>query len=205
MHWGGWIVSYNKMLEILAGKNPRSDQGTYINTMEISFCVLHYTALTHWDWVLHICISKLTTISLDNGLSPDRHQAIIWTNAGILLIGPLGTKISEILIEIHTFLFKKMHLIITSGKGQPFCIGLNILTHWHQAITWINLHSSAKVHGTFTIGNVQDIYLPIITHIRLQSQFSVLLFFPDNSFCFIHNFVLAINICIWHYSMHSSS
>ena len=142
MHWGGWIVSYNKMLEILAGKNPRSDQGTYINTMEISFCVLHYTAVPHWGWVLHICIRKLTIISSDNGLSPDRHQAIISTNAGILLIGPLGTNISEILIEIHTFLFKKMHLIITSGKGQPFCIGLNMLTHWHQAITWINLHSS---------------------------------------------------------------
>ena len=31
----------------------------------------------------------------DNGLSPDRRQVIIWTNAGILLIGPLGTNFSE--------------------------------------------------------------------------------------------------------------
>ena len=38
------------------------------------------------------------------------HQAIIWTDAGILLIGPLGTNFSEILIEIHTFSFKKKHL-----------------------------------------------------------------------------------------------
>ena len=31
-----------------------------------------------------------------------RRQAIIWTNVGILLTGPLGTNLSEILIEIHT-------------------------------------------------------------------------------------------------------
>ena len=55
----------------------------------------------------HICVSKLTIIGSDNGLSPDRRQAIIWTNAEILLIGPLGTNFSEILIEIITFSFKK--------------------------------------------------------------------------------------------------
>ena len=63
--------------------------------------------LTHWGRVTHICVSKLTIIGSDNGLSPDRRQAIIWTNAGILLIEPLGTNFSEILIEILTFSFKK--------------------------------------------------------------------------------------------------
>ena len=48
----------------------------------------------------HICVNKLTIIGSDNGLSPGRRQAIIWTNAGILLIGPLGTNFPEILIEI---------------------------------------------------------------------------------------------------------
>ena len=46
--------------------------------------------LTHWRRVTHICVNKLTTIVSDNGLSPGRCQAIIWTNAGILLIWPLG-------------------------------------------------------------------------------------------------------------------
>ena len=64
----------------------------------------------------HICISKLTIIGSDNGLSPGLRQAIILTNAEILLIGPLGTKFSEILIEIHTFSFKKLHLKMSSGK-----------------------------------------------------------------------------------------
>ena len=56
--------------------------------------------LTHWGPVTHICVNKLTIIGSDNGLSPGRRQAIIWTNAGIVLIGRLGTNVSEILIEI---------------------------------------------------------------------------------------------------------
>ena len=36
-------------------------------------------------------------------LSPGRRQAIIWINVLILLIGPLGTNFSEILIEILVF------------------------------------------------------------------------------------------------------
>ena len=32
---------------------------------------------------MHICISKLTNIGSDNGLSPGQRQTIIWTNAGI--------------------------------------------------------------------------------------------------------------------------
>ena len=59
--------------------------------------------LTHWGRVTHICVNKLTIIGSDNGLSPGRRQAIIRTNAGILLIGYLGTTSSDILIKIHTF------------------------------------------------------------------------------------------------------
>ena len=52
---------------------------------------------------MHICISKLTTIGSDNGLSPGWHQAIIWTNDAVLLIWTLGTKFSEMIIDIHVF------------------------------------------------------------------------------------------------------
>ena len=75
----------------------------------------------------HICVSNSTIIGPDNGLSPGRRQAIIWTNAGILLIGAWGTNLSEILISIHTFSFKKIHLKMSSGKWRPFCLGLNVL------------------------------------------------------------------------------
>ena len=85
------------------------------------------SSLTHWGRVTHICVSDLTIIGSDNGLSPGRHQAIIRTNAGILLIRPLGTNFSEILIEILIFSFKKMRLKVSSGKCRPFCLGLNVL------------------------------------------------------------------------------
>ena len=78
---------------------------------------------------MHICIGKLTLIGSDNGLLPGQCQAIVQTNAGLLLIGPLGTNFSEILIEIHIFSFKKMHLKMSSGKWRPFCLGLNVLLY----------------------------------------------------------------------------
>ena len=83
---------------------------------------------TQWGREMHICVGKLTIIASDNGLSPWRRQAIIWTNAGILLIGPLGTNFNEILIAIHTFSFKKMQLKMSSAKWRPFCLSLNVLT-----------------------------------------------------------------------------
>ena len=71
----------------------------------------------------HICVSNLTIIGSDNGLSPGRHQAIIWTNAGILLIGPLGTNFSEIQIGIQTFSYMKMHLkeIVVCDMASILC------------------------------------------------------------------------------------
>ena len=84
--------------------------------------------LTHWGRETHICVGKQTIIGSDNGLSPGRRQAIIWTNARILLIGPLETNFSEISIKILTFSFTKMCLKVSSAKWRPFCLGLNMLS-----------------------------------------------------------------------------
>ena len=75
----------------------------------------------------HICVGNLANIGSDNGLSPGRRQAIIRSNAGILLIGPLGTNFSEIWIGIQTFSLKKIRLKMSSAKRRPFCLGLNVL------------------------------------------------------------------------------
>ena len=117
----------------------------------------------------YISISKLTIIGLDNGLSPGRHQAIIWSNAGILFIRPSrkGINFSEILIAIGTFSFKKMHLKMLSGKSWPQCVNTQFCFflkvqwmtshHWlrsqicvkfawpHQSIAWskIDIHVSS--------------------------------------------------------------
>ena len=104
--------------------------GTTTNVCKV-VCIL-YTVFSHLTYE-PICVSKLTIIVSDNGLSPGRRQAIIWTNAGILLIGPSGTNFNEMLIEILTFSFMKMRLKGSSAKWQPFCLGLNVLIPIHPS------------------------------------------------------------------------
>ena len=74
-----------------------------------------------------VCINKLIIIGSDYGLSPGRHQAITWTNAGIHLILALETNFSEILREISKSSFKKMHLKMSSAKWRQFCLGRDVL------------------------------------------------------------------------------
>ena len=77
--------------------------------------------LTHWGRVMHICIGDLTIIDSNNGLSPGQHQAIIWTNAGMLSIGPLGTNCSEIFITILTFSVKKRFESVICSVSASVC------------------------------------------------------------------------------------
>ena len=82
----------------------------------------------------HICVSKLSIIGSDYGLLPGQRQAIIWTSAAVLLIRTLGTNLSEILSQIQTFSFKKMHLKMSYAKWRPFCLGLNVLKELNLTI-----------------------------------------------------------------------
>ena len=99
-----------------------------VEVMLVAYVLEPESKLTPWGRVTHICVSKFSIFGSDYGLSPGQRQAIIQTNAGILLIWPLGTNFSEILIEINTFSFKKMLLKMSSGKWRPFCLGLNVST-----------------------------------------------------------------------------
>ena len=81
-----------------------------------------------YDILAHCRRENSAIIGADSGLSADGSQAIIWTTVGKVLIGHTGTNISEIIIEIQTFPFRKMHLKMSSGKCRPFCLGLNVFT-----------------------------------------------------------------------------
>ena len=102
----------------------------------------HLTYLIHWGRVTHTCVGTLTIIGSDNGLSPGRRQAIFWTNAGILLIGPWGTNFSEILIGIQTNIqenaFENGVCERASILSRPQCVNINILIvdKWHHKVTW---------------------------------------------------------------------
>ena len=70
------------------------------------FCHHAHICLARWGRVTHICVG---VIDSDNGLLPGRRQAIIKTNAGTLLIGPLATNFKENLTQIGAFSFKNIH------------------------------------------------------------------------------------------------
>ena len=87
-----------------------------ISASGLALTVSSHVYITHWGRVTHICVSKLSINGSDNVLWPCWHQAVIWTNYGILLIRKVGTYLSENLSEIHTFSFAKMHLKMLSAK-----------------------------------------------------------------------------------------
>ena len=64
-------------------------------------------------------------IGLSNGKSlPIRHQAIVWTNTGLLHIGTLEKHFSEVWIKIQSFALEKMNLETIFAKWLSFCIGI---------------------------------------------------------------------------------
>ena len=141
--------------------------------------------LTHWGWVTHLCITRLTIIGSDNGLSPGRRQAIIWTNVSILLIGPLETNFNEMFIEMLAFSFAKIHLQMSSGKWRPFCLGLNVLigrvstetiphgVYWVMlgvAFTWVRKLISVLMKYVQT----QSLWLPCYLVIGSEGLFGVI-------------------------------
>ena len=72
---------------------------------------------------------------------------------GYCYFGPLGSNFGEIIIEIDTFSFKKMHLKLSSAKWRPFYLGLNVL-YWRcdgNTTNLINLHPSAVISQTVRI------------------------------------------------------
>ena len=96
------LFTFNSMLSFLFH---------YVNLPKgklfVNLCV---STLIDWGRMTHICVGNLAIIGSDNCLSPGRRHAIIWTDAGILLIGPSETDFNEILIKNHTFSFKKIYL-----------------------------------------------------------------------------------------------
>ena len=111
---------WNSMLKcvITCGNNPHE------------FLSYNYFSKKVQWWKLFWCIYasvKHTNNASHNSLSPDQCQSFIWTNAGILLIGSLGTNFNEIVIKIHVFLFKRIHLKMLAGKWGQFCLSFNVL------------------------------------------------------------------------------
>ena len=88
-------------------------------------------------------------IGSGNGLSPDWHQAITWTNAALLSIIPLRTNYSEIWINIQNFSFMinalenavcKMAAILSRGRWVNT---MHEAQDWHDQ--WIPPHKKTMM------------------------------------------------------------
>ena len=143
-------------------------------------------ALTHWVPVMNICISKLTIIESDNDLSLGQCQAIIWTNAGILLIQIMGAHFGEILSKLHTVSFKKMHLKLLSGKWHPFLSWLqcvktqqnatnNPLYTWFLrcSILYFNSSPTGQNGSHFTDDIFRCIFVSFVFKLKFQWSLSL--------------------------------
>ena len=118
VHWSrGWgVLSFSERLVLHRGKAGR--------------------LLTHRGWVTHICISKLTIIASDNGFSLGWCQGIIWTNAEILFIGPLGTNfnyffLSKLIHIIPNSIWKNVILKMAAVLSRPQCV--NYMPHFYYS------------------------------------------------------------------------
>ena len=87
--------------------------------------VLRFCVLTNWVRVAYICVSGLTMFGSDNGLSP------IWTNAGIMLIGPWGqTSVKSQAQFIHFYSRKCI---------WKCCLRMAVILSWPQCVNFIYL------------------------------------------------------------------
>ena len=102
-----------------------SDRVNFIIILISSLAKSCLYCLIEAEWRIYASVNW-AIIGSDNGMSPGRRQAIIWTNAGILSIRISGTNFREILVEIHIF-HSRNALKKSSGKWWPFCLGFNVL------------------------------------------------------------------------------
>ena len=75
---------------------------------------------------------NMVSTGADNGLASIRRQYIILSNVWLLSIRSLGTNFSEILIQIRTSSFMKMHLKISSATlSEERRVKWQVETHTH--------------------------------------------------------------------------
>ena len=120
-----WKAIFFKMI------NLNDNVGIFIQVTLRSLDMSPTYTFIQWGRTTYICISKLTIIGSDNGLSPGRHQAIIWTIARILLMNA------------------------SSAKWQPSCLGLNELSEnysldngWLQDSQWAMIRINNDLNST---------------------------------------------------------
>ena len=123
--------------------------------------VVPINLLVKAEWHIHASVGH-TIIGSHNGLSPDRHQPIIRTNAAILSNRPQGKYLSEILFKIQKFSFMEMRLKMSSAKYRPFCLGLIVLSGKTSGSVFCLLLGVSSDYAQPITGQVTEVTCPVI-------------------------------------------
>ena len=100
--------------------------GILVNTLEeIPTFIGKCNYMTHWGRVTHICVSKLTIIGSDNGLSPGRRQAITCSNAVYIFNWTLRNELQWNLNR-NVYIFIQENVFETVVCEMTLCVGLNV-------------------------------------------------------------------------------
>ena len=128
--------------------------------------------LIHWGQVMHICVSKLRHHWLRQWLlaclAPNHYFDQCW----LVVISPSRTYLNEILLDIQSFIFKKMHLKMLCAKWQPSCPGLKMLASIRDRMMWMKINEDRQ-----TLCSVNKIWAAIcpvkqqLRHIEENCQF----------------------------------
>ena len=119
----------------------------------------HYNEwFTHWSRVTYICVGNLAIIGSESGLFPCRRQAIIWTNAGILL--------KENALESVVW-------GMASNLSRPQCVKSLILVYF---LPFIEIYGWA---GTYSLDNqINNMASHFVSYKRFEFQSYVHWTFP---------------------------
>ena len=103
-----------------------SDVKRRLGLLQYNWDIRPKPRLTHWGWVTHICVSKLSHYwTLDNGLAPIQCQTMIWSDI-VSSTASLWTKEVQFQSKIQTFLFKKINFKMSSAKWHIFFICISM-------------------------------------------------------------------------------
>ena len=105
----------------------RSPAGTILHMSGSRIHIQRMVWLKGWlidvEWRVYASLNK-AIFGLDSSLPPVWHQAVVWTNAGLLLARPMERRFSEILIKEYIVHAREIDLEMLSEKGQSACPSL---------------------------------------------------------------------------------
>ena len=144
---------------------------------------------------MHICVSKLTIIGSDHGLSPGRRQAIIWTNAGIFFNWTLRNKLQWIFnrnsnIFIQENASEYVAWEISTISSRPQCVNER-----NEENGSLQLWKEAKIlaAGAYVMGSASA-YLTLYTRWQSSKPYEVSMacisnYTPQSSMRYNHSFI----------------